>query len=75
MGGGSLEVSACRDDTLTGDGDDVQGVRRLTVGGDVVTLSAGHDGLGGCTVVALGHDQRVAAWGEDCNGVGGKGDC
>ena len=74
MGAGELKVAACRDNTLTGGGDGVER-RRDTVCGDVFALGPGLDDLSGGPVVALGHDQRVAAWGEDCNGVGLKGDC
>ncbi len=71
--GEGLEVAASRDDPLTGGGDGVEGCR-YTVGGEVVSLSTGLDYLGGRPIVALDDDQRVAAWREDCNGVGWKGD-
>jgi hypothetical protein len=74
MEGWSLEVSASRDDPLAGGGDGVEGCRH-TVGGEVFALGPGLDDLGGSAVVALANDQRVAARGEHCNGVGLKGDC
>lgn len=68
-----LEVSACRDDTLTGGGDD-EDVRRDTVGSEVVPFGLRLDRFGRCAVMALGEDQRVTAWGEDCDGVSLQGD-